>query len=1071
MSLTKKPEEKGSSKVLVGRKPKLEGVGGTSAPDMVADIARSATSLNEIADRVKDEYGVALTIPSISDYLRKAWGDDYEKNKKEMSERRSNRKRWEKEFELARQNIGESFKKDYLSTDDGVYFDFENETISELPSLEDRAYRQKNVINYSEPKDFGWSQDKKNPDANGTVDKSVMGVIFRQLDRRIDGLIEDKKKRFVKKKVEEELQKINLDESNEDYGKLTKDMARKVRREHVEELKELDAEKSRMLLHVIEQLQDGDNRSKLTHNKDLLREDLCPAFASSDKSDRGKQRMLSLPNETFSRAVQNLPYVLYMHPKRLQVQSHNLAKKLPELLNSEAPIVKARYNDIPGINGRVRFPKDVEEHVKTQEAGMLISEDFANKFKYFMVVEEGTVIGENINDLPNAPRVAEPIKTYADYVRSKGRVKEGMHVDRLDPIVLGGFEDIGYGVGNRQARHSGDLVLVGPATQRSRKITLAQGEEGDDVVALDYWTQDYQIVRTDILRVGDKILDRGGLKGIISDIKKDLGKDEKGRPYDLIVNYDEVWRETDRKTEEDKIKDDTYHRQGKKKSAIVLEHEAADGKIFFFMIDKFAQDSTTVGLSFSPTLVSGLWERALDSLPKGATEFDRNEIINHFAERYFRGEGNFVPTLKALHYKAVKKDGIVTITVDDREPTPDEYGEVVDLPHTYAGNTYQKAYVPHYISRVYFDEKGKTFREIYIEQQGKIPSDDSDAYWFNITKQVKKRFKLFPREDIGIQLVTRPWCEDPKDPTKHQKVQMDYMDVIDMGADYNDPNLVVTFRKEPVTTGDSIQTHPVDVDKTGKFRGSIGLNPTLALKATIDYDGDTVMVFTPPIPDAISTLDDEALTKLKSLKIKKFNEQFENLYDKAKKVKYGTSEEKLGISAARYNQETAEAESDMIERLGGLRKRSLILQGVNEPPTVIIGAGTKYEEPVQLTMDVINMVTDVEKILKMKEPRWLLKEIQKKPIDTLTKEEWSLARDYYIRKELTRVVNVAIKDPGVKKLYGMLKQPSEYMREEFTSKVADSDPIGMRLDTKNRLLDRILFNEVRESDIFVDLDE
>jgi hypothetical protein len=284
------------------------------------------------------------------------------------------------------------------------------------------------------------------------------------------------------------------------------------------------------------------------------------------------------------------------------------------------------------------------------------------------------------------------------------------------------------------------------------------------------------------------------------------------------------------------LEDDTFLKQGKKKSAIIREHEDSGGYIYFFMIDKFAQDSTTTGLSFSPTLVSGLWEWALDGMTEDSVEA-RDHLIEKFAAEYFRGRGNLVPTLKALHYKAVKKNGVVTLEIDDREPTADADGEIVDLPHTYAGNTYQKAYVPHSVARVYFD--GTTFREVYISQLDKTPNDASDFYWYNIMKQAKNRFGLFPKMDWGIQLVTRPWCEDPKDPTKYHKVQMDYLDVIDMGGDPHDKNLVVTFRKEPVTGKESIQTHPVEVDFTAKTRGTIGLNPTVALEATIDYDGDS----------------------------------------------------------------------------------------------------------------------------------------------------------------------------------------------------------------------------------------
>ena len=41
-----------------------------------------------------------------------------------------------------------------------------------------------------------------------------------------------------------------------------------------------------------------------------------------------------------------------------------------------------------------------------------------------------------------------------------------------------------------------------------------------------------------------------------------------------------------------------------------------------------------------------------------------------------------------------------------------------------------------------------------------------------------------------------------------------------------------------------------------------------------------------------------------------------------------------------------------IERIGGLRKRSMILQGKNPPPIATIGKGTKFEEHIPLTMEI-----------------------------------------------------------------------------------------------------------------------
>jgi hypothetical protein len=235
---------------------------------------------------------------------------------------------------------------------------------------------------------------------------------------------------------------------------------------------------------------------------------------------------------------------------------------------------------------------------------------------------------------------------------------------------------------------------------------------------------------------------------------------------------------------------------------------------------------------------------------------------------------------------------------------------------------------------------------------------------------------------------------------------------------------------------------------------------------------NTVVAFVPAIKDAIVELPNDAKEKLVEIKKDKYDKKFEDLYDKARNLKMAKDEQELGVMCAAYNQQIAETENELIERLGGLRKRSLILQGKEAPPVVKIGEGTKYEETHVLDIALINQITDVEKILKMKEPRWKVKKLEKKPIDELTQEEWDLVRDSYLRKELNKLVSDITKDKGVKKLYDLLREPSDYMKREFVTKSGyEGDPIGLKIDTQSRLLDRILYNEIRESDIFEDLDE
>ena len=346
MSLEKRGEKK-AGKTIVGRKPKLASVGGRAPWDLVADIAESSTSLSEVADKAKEEFGLEkLTIPTVSAYLKKAWGDDYQRKKEDMSERRSNRRKWKQEFELSRQGIGEVFKKEYLSPNDGIYFNQESGEIETLPFIIElgrywretesidpdtgetvkkrQALPKKNVVNFSKAGDFGWSEDQADPDALGTSEPTTQGMILRQLIRRVEGLIDEKKKRHVKAAVDLELSRLDLTQITvEEIPKLHRDTTRRIRRESADELKTMDEEKVRMIGTLLNQLSRGDNRSKFTHGRDLFDEKIGPAYASSDKKWRGKQRMLTLSDETFSRAVQNLPFVLYCHPKRLQVHCNS----------------------------------------------------------------------------------------------------------------------------------------------------------------------------------------------------------------------------------------------------------------------------------------------------------------------------------------------------------------------------------------------------------------------------------------------------------------------------------------------------------------------------------------------------------------------------------------------------------------------------------------------------------------------------------------------------------------------------------------------------------------------------
>ena len=463
--------------------------------------------------------------------------------------------------------------------------------------------------------------------------------------------------------------------------------------------------------------------------------------------------------------------------------------------------------------------------------------------------------------------------------------------------------------------------------------------------------------------MGDKIISRNGLKGVVAEIVPTLGKDENGNSYDAVVNYGELWREADKKDPDYKLAEETYFKQGKKKAGVIREHEAGDGKVFFFLIDKMAQDQSTSGLRMSTTMLSGMWEWFLADLDKDKKDYTQDELdakLQHFVEHYFGDKGTFVPSLKAMHYKAVKRGKKVRIEIDEREPKEDDDGKVIRLPHTYAGRTYEYAYIPNYISRVFFD--GNTLREYY--QTGKAQkgvTSASDWYWAHIVKQVKNRLYLFPRNEDAVNLVAVPIYNGT--PEEYDTVVMDHIDFINAGGNPYDKNPQITLRKEPVTDKDSIQTHPVRLDFDGKYTGCIGIHPKAALKATIDYDGDQVVVFTPPIEHARVKLDDEEVQALKELKKDKYERTFKDLYKKAKDTKYAEDEAALGVWSARYNQETAEIENTMIQELGGLRKRAILFYGARQHTPLEYGS-KKDPRTAKIAPDVINHACDVEKILK-----------------------------------------------------------------------------------------------------------
>lgn len=1089
MTVKKKPKKKPVSGIVAtGAAAVAEEIESFDRADLkkkVAEVAEGKSSYREIADEVLKETKIPITQPTVGKYLEEEWGKDFAKKKAEMSERRSMFKKWNKSFELVRLNVGEKFHREYISSTDGMMYNREKNVLESIPiDITDTQWklRKRDIINFSKERMFGYTPNAQDLNKLGTYDPSVLSIVKRQLRRRVLGLAQDEYKRLEKKTFDDEMETRDMKGMDlEEKDAFQKRVMREVRKSLKPERAKINNKAEEDFKKAFDTLRrEGlDNRSATLLGKDMLERDLCPAFSSSDKKYRGKQRMFAkkgIDPETgkphvFSKAVYNIPLPLWSHPKRLQVMSHNLSKKLPELLHGEEPIIKGKQNDILGINLRVRLPRDPKEDVLTREAGIIITENVAKKFRYFNVVEKGHIIAESIDQLPQTWRVNKPpgtlnpIKTHADF---EARVDEALEIQRGDPLTLSRFKDLDGNPGYKEAKHSGQLIYLGQPRNKQRGLTVDKDRDpqGRSKVTVSFVTQEYIIVREDNLKIGDKIISRNGLKGVIAEIVPNLGKDKKGRDHEAVVNLGEVWREADPKSPDFKLEDETFFKQGKKKSGVVREHEASDGQVFFFLIDKMAQDQSTSGLRMSTTMLSGLWEWFLyDVMGEGKryTQAELNAKLEEFVGRYFGDKGTFVPSLKAMHYKAVKKGDKVRIEIDEREPLPDSDGDVIYLPHTYAGRTYDYAYIPNFISRIYFD--GSTLREYYQMDSSRKGTTSASGYYYQfIVRQIKNRTYIFPRNEDAVNLVAVPYYG--KNPEDYDTVIMDLMDFINAGGNPYDKNPTVTFRKEPVTGKFSIQTHPVKIDKTGKYNGCIAIHPSVALKATVDYDGDQVVVFTPSIGHAVVKLDDKDLKELKGLKKSNYTSRFSDFYDKAKKIKYAKTEGELGVRSAQYNQETGEIENTKIQQLGGLRKRSLLFYGSKLPEPIKYGSKKDPKEEM-LTPELVNRVCDVEKILKMREPRWLVRELEKTKWDDLTKEQKNLVEDYHIRRELGRRLQQLVDSEKLERLMKIIQNEKSFIED---NRLIDrgTDPKGLEIQIGNRLVDRVIWQQLRGSDILID---
>ena len=573
-----------------------------------------------------------------------------------------------------------------------------------------------------------------------------------------------------------------------------------------------------------------------------------------------------------------------------------------------------------------------------------------------------------------------------------------------------------------------------------------------------YYKQKYQIVRKSKLEVGDKLHSRTGVKGVVTSIQDDIGKDKKGRPYDLVVHPEDVWVES-----KDPVADELLKRKGKKKGSLVLERSVSDGTVFVFLDGEFSADvpfTPRSGLSISTTLVGSLLE---DS------KFDPEEF-----NRKYQQYTVLPDVLKAFHLKAVHdtKSGKIKVMIDEKDPKPEpgmtrkEDPSIVKKRHVVNGVKYDYMYVPTWLSRKYFGQG--SIRENAVKFDDKFKS------------QILQRFSLLPVFPHALNLRAVAWS--PPSVVEDRKVIMDISDAIRLGYDpTSHAPFRISFRKEPVSLGKSVQTYEVIVDGTGRWKNAIGIHPYLAKQGVIDFDGDQVVAFT-PIMD--SRIHDVKLNKGMKDEIRGYKKPFdwEDLEKKVEDAHMPVDE--LADHCARYNAKQWKDDKE-IERLGGLRKRYVVSYTGDHPKLNVMG------DEITFTPSYVNNLCNVENIMKKMLPLSDAKAYAARVVDPkrrhspakqkaeYKKVEKELEKQYQgeelqnmkdlVKDEVTRkILDSYLRQKDIKTpfypLYGDY-DPSDKNQWEGFLQFTKEKKFKFVLEPDKRVVDKLIWLQLKDSDI------